>query len=174
MPSSEGVSTSKDRLRVGVYFSFPAGGIGRYNAELLKALCAWEDLEFEYACLPNFKWADELACPVWPGLFGISHEVPVIRMARFLAGQWRNPVRALRHFKKWGAQVIHWTNVNHLSFPYWRGAQARSGLKMVISAHDVRRQVAVLNRRYEDRQLAAIYRTADALLVPVPLLDNRP
>ncbi len=102
---------------------------------------------------------------VWPGLFGISHDRQMIRKARFLVGQWRNPLCASKHFQKSGVRLIHWTDINHLAAPLWRRLLDRSGMKMVISAHDVKRGVAVLNRGYEDRQLTGLYRRADAILV---------
>jgi glycosyltransferase involved in cell wall biosynthesis len=152
-------------LRIGIYFAFPAGGIGRYNRELVRALAELGDVDVEYACLPNYAWADDLPCRVWRGLFPISDRVPALRRARFLLGQWCNPRRALRHFHEAGVPLIHWTNIHHLSAPLWRGLLDRSGTAMVISAHDVCRGVAIVNRAYEDRQLAWVYRRADALLV---------
>ncbi len=150
---------------IGVYYSFPAGGIGRYNLEWLRRMGLRPGLNIELACLPEFCWDATINGQHWPYLYRISSPVPTIRRARFLVGQFLNPRRAIRHFAATGCRVLHCTDVNHLSFPTWRGQLDRSGLQFVVTAHDVRRQVAVLNRRYEDRQLRSIYQRADAIFV---------
>lgn len=151
--------------RIGIYYSFPGGGIGRYNSEWLRALSSQVEASLEFVSLPEFEWDETIACEHWPNLFSISSPIVPWRRAKFLIGQVVNPRRAIRHLSQAGAEIIHFTDVNHLSYPFWRRALDRSGMKMVVTAHDVRRQVAVLNRAYEDNQLKAVYQRADAILV---------
>ncbi|MDC0278554.1 glycosyltransferase family 4 protein, partial [Akkermansiaceae bacterium] len=54
---------------------------------------------------------------------------------------------------------------NYLTYPLWGNALRKAGAKIVVSAHDVLRQKAILCRSWEDRQLAAFYYDADAILV---------
>ncbi|MDA9830230.1 glycosyltransferase family 4 protein [Akkermansiaceae bacterium] len=151
--------------KIGIYYSFPAGGIGRYNLEWLRALASPPTHELEYVSLPELAWDDSIPCAHWPGLFSISSSFVPWRKAKFLIGQVLNPSRAIQHTARNGCQLIHFTDVNHLSYPLWKQQLNHSGMKVVVTAHDVKRQVAVLNREYEDRQLRAIYRRADAILV---------
>ena len=152
-------------VRVGFYVFFPAGGIGRYTNELLRAMSAIEDLQAEAICTPDFQWKDSEDYSVWAGLKSIHHSIPVLRRLRFLHRQFVNPVRCLRHAKKTGMDIVHFSNINHLSFPFWQQYFQRSNVRVAISVHDVKRQKHMLNREWEDRQLKATYKFADALFV---------
>lgn len=151
--------------KIGIYYSFPGGGIGRYNLEWLRVLASLSTHELEYVTLPELHWDDSIPCAHWPGLFSISSSFVPWRKAKFLIGQAVNPRRVIQHTARNRCQLLHFTVVNHLSYPLWEQQMNRSGMKVVVTAHDVKRQVAVLNREYEDRQLRAIYRRADAILV---------
>lgn len=147
------------------YVFFPAGGIGRYTNELARALGARSDVEVEVACTPDFQWAHDPGYRTWTGLRSISHPIPLLRRSRFLRAQFANPVRFLRRAVNAGTDIIHFANVNHLSFPYWRRELEESGLRVAISVHDVKRQKPILNKAWEEHQLKAVYRIADALFV---------
>ena len=152
-------------MKIGIYSSLPGGGIGHYNLEWLRSLSLEANFELEYACLPEFAWDPNIACDHWPGLLSLSSKRKIARRARFLLGQWSNPRRAIMRMHDTGATIMHFTNFNHLSYPGWRRLLDRSGMGVVLTAHDVRRQVAMVNRRYEDSQLRRIYQRADAILV---------
>lgn len=152
-------------MRVLFYSCFPGGGIGRYTHELLERMRLIPNTELELACLPSFQWRDRGGYRVWPGLSEISHRTPWKRRSRFLLGQFLNPRRLFRRARDTGVDVVHLSNINHLTFPLW-GRQARRGpFRVVATAHDVRRAKAMINRRYEDYQLQRFYRMADALFV---------
>lgn len=152
-------------LRVGFYVFFPGGGIGRYTHELMRAMAARANVEVEVMCTPEYEWADEEAYRSWTGLQRISDEVATLRRMRFITGQFVNPRRAIRHAVAHNLDVLHLSNINHFSFPFWRAAAAQADLKIVASAHDVKRQKSILSRLWEDRQLKAFYRFANALFV---------
>ena len=86
----------KEKEKILFYLYFPAGGIGKYTHQQLKELGKHEDLDIEVACLPDYHWRDNDAYRIWPGLFGISHTVPLLRKLRFLLGQFINPKRLLK------------------------------------------------------------------------------
>ena len=152
-------------LRVGFYIFFPGGGIGRYTHHLMKTMGQRSGVEVEAICTPDYKWAHADEYATWDGLASISHDIPTLRRWRFLKGQFVNPKRAIEHAGSAGLDVLHLANINHLSFPYWRPKIADTGVKVVASAHDVKRQKSIISRRWEDRQLKAFYRFADALFV---------
>jgi glycosyltransferase involved in cell wall biosynthesis len=152
-------------IGVCVYVFFPAGGIGRYTNEWMRALYASEEVAAEVVCSPDFQWKQAGGYPAWTGLMSLSHPVPAFRRARFLAGQFVNPRRGIAHAAARGAGLLHFANINHLSFPSWRGALKASGVRVCATVHDVKRPTPILSRRWEDRQLKAFYRTADALFV---------
>jgi len=152
-------------LKVGFYNFFPAGGIGRYTASLLEELGQREELDVHLFCAPEFRWQSIPNVAIHPVLHNISHSFAPIRKARFLVQQVRNPLRAIAHARRLGIRVMHFAEFNHLSFPVWKRALERSGIKMAVSAHDVRRQKAVFQAGWEDRQLKAVYQKADALFV---------
>lgn len=152
-------------LRVGFYVFFPGGGIGKYTHRLMQAMGQDPDIEVEVLCTPDYEWKEGEAYATWAGLRSISHEIPLIRRWRFLSGQFVNPKRAIQHAKNRCLDVLHFANINHLSFPYWRSALERSDMKTAASAHDVKRQKSIVYRRWEDHQLRAFYQFTDALFV---------
>jgi len=152
-------------IRVGVYIFFPAGGIGRYTYEWLRVLGRMPEVEAEIICTPDFQWKGAEEYATWDGLRSISHEVPLLRRIRFVKGQFVNPLRSLRHVEEANLDIIHIANINHFSFPFWRKALEKSHARVTVAVHDVLRQNAILNRMWEDRQLRAFYRFADALFV---------
>ncbi|MBI2378469.1 MAG: glycosyltransferase family 4 protein [Deltaproteobacteria bacterium] len=152
-------------LRAAVYLFFPGKGIGRYTHELMNALARRDEVRAELLCLPSYQFLEQASYRVWPKLREISHPWPPRRRARFLLGQATNPVLAISRAVRTGAKVLHLSNINHLSFPLWRPLLDRSGLKLVATAHDVRRGKAIIHRPYEEQQLRAFYERADALFV---------
>ena len=152
-------------VSVGYYVFFPAGGIGRYTRELVTEITPIQGIETELICTPDYHWQSKNNYPVWAGLNSISHEIPTVRKARFLSGQFTNPRKCIARAVDKGMDIIHFSNINHFSFPFWRGAYRKSKLKMAITVHDVKRQKEILYRRWEDHQLKAVYRFADALFV---------
>lgn len=160
-PKREGVKP----LRVSFYVFFPAGGIGRYTNELLLEMSRLPGLEVEAICTPDFQWRDASGYASWAGLESISHPIPLLRRLRFLRGQIVNPVRGIEHAVRTGADLIHFSNINHVTFSYWRKHLEKAAIPVAVSVHDVRRQKPILNRAWEERQLKAFYRYADALFV---------
>ena len=152
-------------IKVNVYVSFPSGGIGRYTSMWLRELQALDHAEVELMCLPEFKWRDAGDYAKWAGLMSISHSIPTLRRARFLIGQFVNPLRGVWRAHTTQADIIHFADFSHLTFPLWKGLIDRTSLRVAISAHDVKRGKAILHRGWEDRQLKAAYRYADALFV---------
>jgi len=152
-------------LRVGFYIFFPGGGIGRYTHKLMGTMGQRSGVEVEAICTPDYKWAHADEYATWDGLASISHNIPTLRRWRFLKGQFVNPKRAIEHASSTGLDILHLANINHLSFPYWCSKIEDTDVKVVASAHDVKRQKSMISRRWEDRQLKAFYRFADALFV---------
>jgi glycosyltransferase involved in cell wall biosynthesis len=152
-------------LRVLFYSFFPGGGIGRYTHELVTRLARLPGVEAELACLPNFEWLAAAKYPVWPGLFGISDARALKRRSRFLLAQFINPWRLLGRAGATQAKIVHLSNINHFSYPFWSRLPRDRALKIVATVHDVKREKPILWRRYEEGQLAAFYRRADALFV---------
>jgi len=163
--TSAAQKTNVERLRVLHYIFFPKGGIARYTHELLEYLHRDPELEMELACPAEFDWAKHANYHVWSDFRSIEHPQPWIRRMRFLRAQWANPRLACGRAIETNADIIHFQNINHFSYPLWRGAMQRTGAKLVITVHDVRRQKAILIRQYEDAQLRRMYREADALFV---------
>ena len=152
-------------MKVLFYQFFPGGGIGRYTDELATALSLEPGVEVEVACSPDFQHRDSASYPVWPRLFAVGHRISWVRRLRFLLAQWINPFRCLWRAKQSRADVIHFSNINHLSYAFWRIAARFGQFKIVATAHDVRRTKAILNRAWEEFWLAQFYRDADALFV---------
>jgi len=144
---------------------FPGGGIGRYTHRLMKAMGKRSGVEVEVICTPDYEWAHSDGYATWDGLASISHDVPTLRRWRFLKGQFVNPKRAIDHAVSTDLDVLHLANINHLTFPYWRAKLEKAEVRIVASAHDVKRGKSIINRSWEDRQLKAFYRFADALFV---------
>lgn len=159
------MADSNAPLRVGFYIFFPGGGIGRYTHSLMTTMARREDVAVEALCTPDYEWVGTDGYTTWDGLASISHDIATLRRWRFLKGQFVNPTRAIDHAVSTGLDVLHLANINHLTFPYWRSKLEGSGVKLVASAHDVKRGKSIVNRRWEDRQLKAFYRYADALFV---------
>jgi len=152
-------------LRVGFYIFFPGGGIGRYTHNLMAAMARRDDAGVEALCTPDYEWVGTDGYATWDGLASISHDIATLRRWRFLKGQFVNPTRAIDHAVSTALDVLHLANINHLTFPYWRSKLEGSGVRVVASAHDVKRRKSIISRRWEDRQLKAFYRYADALFV---------
>lgn len=152
-------------MKILCYQFFPGGGIGRYTHELLSHMQLRGDVEVELVCLPAYEWKRASTYPVWTGLQGISHRLPMIRRVKFLAAQGVNPRRLIQRAAETGADVVHFSNINHLTFPLWRRGLDRTSVKVAATVHDVRRAKAMINRRYEEHQLKSFYRRADALFV---------
>ena len=72
--------------------------------------------------------------------------------------QFVNPGRLFRRMRATGAQIVHLSNVNHLTFPYWSRLAARVEARMVATAHDIEGAKPMLNRTYEDRQANRFFR----------------
>ena len=152
-------------IRVGTYVYFPGGGIGRYTVEVLRALGRLPDVEAELWCAPDFHWQQPDGYAVWDGLWGLTDPRPTVRRSNFLISQVLSPRRAARRARREGTDVVHFASFNNLTFPLWKRALSRSGARVVITAHDVLRVKPILHAGWEDGQLAAVYRWADALLV---------
>lgn len=155
----------RKKAKVLFYLFFPAGGIGKYTHQQLEELVHNEDLEIEVACLPNYQWRENDSYRTWPGLLGISHRIAPIRKLRFLMGQFINPRRLIHRAMHKQADIIHICNINYLSFPAWEGLLDAWQGKLVCTAHDIRRRVSILNRRWEEKQLQRFYRRCDAVFV---------
>lgn len=155
-------------MKVLHYLFFPAGGIGRYQHDLLPYLCEAPDIDVELACLPGYTFLEEASYPCWPGLFDIEHRTPPIRRMRFLAGQWINPLRLAKRAREWQADIIHLNQINYLSFAQWEKPMRQTGAKVVATVHTTIRNKGLICLPYERRQLAAFYRFADHLFVHNP------
>lgn len=151
-------------MRIAFYLYFPGGGIGRYTHHLASAL-QQKGAECMVLCSPDYQWRQAATYPIWGGLKSILHAFPPMRKARFLLRQWSNPLLAIRYARDHGFDVLHFSNINHITFPFWRNALAKSGLLVSATVHDVRRKKTILNRRWEEQQLKAFYRFADVLFV---------
>ena len=151
-------------LHVCMYVFFPAGGIGRYADSLMKHLNAVPGLSGEVICTPDFLWKEAEEYSVWTGLKSLSHPIPTIRRFRFLQGQFINPHRCIKHAVERGASIIHYANINHLTFPFWRGPLEAAGVGVAATVHDVLRST-IVNKQWEDKQLRAFYEFADILFV---------
>ncbi len=152
-------------IRVLHYFAFPGGGIGRYVHELLTRMVGQPGLDIELACIPSYHYLKEATYPVWPGLREITHPVPILRRIRFAINLVVNPLRAIRRARQTGAQIIHLSTIPHATFALWSRALRRSGIKLVATAHDVRRSQGLIWHSYEIEQLKRLYRTCQALFV---------
>ena len=153
-------------VRALMYMFFPGGGIGRYTHELAEALHELPDVEVELACLREFQFLGEATYPTWPQLLRIHSDKPLYRRMRFLTGQFVSPRRAIQRAVEGKVDVLHLSNINHLTFPLWRRwlKKARP-LKIAATAHDVRRSKSMLNKRWETNALRQFYENADALFI---------
>ncbi|WP_460166657.1 glycosyltransferase family 4 protein [Thermostilla marina] len=147
------------------YFAFPGGGIGRYVNELLRAMQDQDGPAIELACLPSFEYLQQATYPTWPGLFNITHPIPILRRLRFAANLAVNPIRAIRRAEKTGARLLHLSSIPHVTFPLWSRFLRKSQVELVATAHDVRRRHAITYLPYELAQLRRLYRTCRVLFV---------
>ncbi len=152
-------------IRVLHYFAFPGGGIGRYVHELLTRMAVEPEIDVELACIPSFHYRDEATYRLWTGLRDITHPVAICRRIRFAVNLLVNPLRAIRRAKTTGAGILHLSTIPHVTFARWSRAIRRSGIRLVATAHDVRRSQWAFWRSYEIEQLKSLYRACDALFV---------
>ena len=152
-------------LRVLFYQFFPGGGIGRYTHLLASELNRHSEVDVELVCSPEYHHLAEADYRVWSGLAPIGAKNPLVRKAKFLMGQWRNPRRFVGYLRDQECDVVHFSNINHLTYRFWRNQIHRPSHKVVATVHDVRRAGKILNRRWESRWLRCFYEDADALFV---------
>ena len=166
--SATGASCIKQAVtvRVLMYMFFPGGGIGRYTHEVATELNQLPDIDLELACLREYQFLQEADYRTWPGLMRIASPLPLCRRARFLGAQFVSPQRAIRHAIQSNANILHLSNINHLTFPLWQRWLPRTNtLKVVATAHDVRRSKSILNRSWETHALRKFYESADAIFI---------
>ncbi len=159
------MESKTSQTRVMFYQFFPGGGIGRYTNELATAFHRSGEVAVEVACCPEYAYRDTACYDVYPGLAPISHPVPILRKSRFLLAQVTSPRAALSRAEDRNVDVIHFSNINHLTYRFWRERVRRGPFKVAATVHDVRRKKAILNRHWEERGLKQFYRDADALFV---------
>jgi glycosyltransferase involved in cell wall biosynthesis len=159
------MSDNKPPVRVLHYFAFPGGGIGRYVHELLTRLRDQPEVEVELACIPSYHYLKQANYPTWPGLREITHPVPLRRRLRFAINLFVNPIRAIRRARLTGAQILHLSTIPHVTFALWSRKLKKTGLRLVATAHDVRRSQGLICYPYEIEQLKRLYRACDALFV---------
>ena len=155
------------KLKVLFYVFFPGGGIGKYSHEVLSAMHTLrsDNADARVICMPTYEWCESAEYPVQSSLMAISHRRPVLRKLRFLVAQWVNPVRLCQAAFRWKPDWIHFSNVNPLTYPFWRLLLKATKAKVAITAHDVRRQKGILNLRWEHMQLKRMYQDAALLFV---------
>ncbi len=163
MPSQ--VIDQKSPMRVLHYMFFPGGGIGRYIHELCSAQAEVGSVDLRLVCNPDFVYQSDARYPIDPSLFSLDSRIPAVRRGRFLAGQWISPKRFLKRVRSEQADVVHFSNINHLSYAFWRKELKKTGVKVCCTAHDVRRASKIINRKWEDRWLAQFYLDCDAVFV---------
>ena len=152
-------------IRVLHYFAFPGGGIGRYVHELLSRMHTVPDLAVELACVPSYHYLGNAPYPVWPGLKDITHPVPLRRRIRFALNLFVNPLRAIARAEATGAQILHLSTIPHVTFSFWLRRLNRTQIRLVATAHDVRRSQGLISLRYELEQLRRLYRRCEAIFV---------
>jgi glycosyltransferase involved in cell wall biosynthesis len=158
-------SHSATPIRVLFYQFFPGGGIGRYTHELASAVDLDSGVDVEVGCSPDYEHLSVASYRTWAGLQSIAHTVPLLRRIRFLSAQVANPIRCLNRAKATRADVIHYSNINHLTYRFWRARLKGLPCKYVATVHDVRRAGKILNRGWEERSLRQFYEDADGLFV---------
>ena len=147
------------------YMFFPGGGIGRYLNEIIQFQVEQGEFEIGLVCSPNFEYLQDVPCAAFPTLMTLGSKNPLVRRARFLLAQWMSPWRLCRLVEQLRPKIVHFSNINYLSYASWRGKLQRLGVKMVATAHDVRRAKALIYRPYEERMLKQFYRDCAALFV---------
>jgi glycosyltransferase involved in cell wall biosynthesis len=153
------------RLKVLYYLTFPGGGITRYAGEFMKA--AGGRVEFDVLCPPGTA-IEGPGITLHPELAELRGGTRWRSRKAFGLSQIGNPRRLLRAVAELKPDVIHFGNVTHLTYPFWRGALRRGGIPFVATVHDVRRRSSIVNRKFEERQLRRFYRDAAALFVHGP------
>ena len=84
---------------------------------------------------------------------------------KFLMGQWINPRRFVNATNKTKTDVLHYSNFNHLTYPCWKGLRDKHRTIQACTAHDIKRRVSILNRKWENHQLRQFYRGCDLIFV---------
>ena len=158
-------SASGSPIRALMYIFFPGGGIGRYTDHLASALTSTTRVSAEVACSPQFEYLKTADYPTWPHLSSINSRNPLLRKAKFLRSQFTSPRLAISRARQIRAEILHFSNINHLSYATWRKAALRGPFHMIATAHDVRRGVAIVNRSWETKWLVQFYRDCRALFV---------
>lgn len=154
-------------MRVCYYLFFPGegSGIGKYSHEVMQHLAERSDVRPTLVCCPTCHWKQFAAYPCWPGLREISHPRPFRRRLRFLAGQFINPFRFVRYASQQDADILHFGNINQITFPIWQSSLRRFNGCKVATVHDVFRQKGIVSVDYDNRQLSRFYCSMDALFV---------
>jgi len=163
-PNSSARQRVARTLRVLMYQFFPGGGIGRYTHELAQELRQRDDLDLSVVCSPDFEWLRRSSYDTRVELPSLRHANPLLRKSRFLAAQFRSPRRLLAMAAEQRANLVHFANINHLTFPWWKRLIPRT-TRIVATAHDVRRAKSIVSRHWETRALQDFYRSCDALFV---------
>lgn len=159
-------STAAKSVRALMYMFFPGGGIGRYTHELAEEINRLPEVDLEVACSCEYEYLKRAKYRTWPQLMRIHSERATIRKARFLAAQFVSPHRVIRHAIEARVDILHFANINHLTFPLWRRWLKNSNtIRLVATAHDVRRSKRIINRTWETRALRQFYESADALFI---------
>ncbi len=158
-------ASTSNPIRVLHYFAFPGGGIGRYVHELVSRMGTQPDLEVELACIPSYYYLRQATYPVWPGLREVTHPLPLVRKMRFAVNLVVNPLRAIRRARAIRAHILHLSTIPHVTFALWSRVLRRSGVRLVATAHDVRRSQGLIWHAYELEQLRRLYRFCNALFV---------
>ena len=159
------ISKYGSSLRVLFYQFFPGGGIGRYTHELASAINRDSRVDVEVACSRDYEYLSGAPYRTWSSLQSFSHPIPIARKFRFLTAQVTNPIRCLNHAKTSRVDLIHFSNINHLTYRFWRARIRRQKYPYVATAHDVRRAGKILSRRWEDASLKQFYKDSGALFV---------
>ena len=123
------------------------------------------DLEVELACIPSYYYLRQATYPVWPGLREVTHPLPLVRKMRFAVNLVVNPLRAIRRARAIRAHILHLSTIPHVTFALWSRVLRRSGVRLVATAHDVRRSQGLIWHAYELEQLRRLYRFCNALFV---------
>ena len=152
------------QIKVGYYSFFPAGGIGQYSHYLCLELSRNKDVDVTLICTRDYQWRKSSGVKYWDGLLKFNNDNKYLRKMLFLIAQFVNPVRALNYAKRNGIEILHFSQINIISFFFWRYFIYKE-CKIIVTAHDVLRGKAILNRKFETRMLKEIYRRSDIIFV---------
>lgn len=122
-------------------------------------------VDVELACSPEFEYLQTCEYSTWPHLDSISSSNLFMRKAKFLRSQFTSPRKLMARAEETSADIVHFSNINHLSYASWRTRALKGSFAMTATAHDVRRGKAILNRSWETRWLKQFYRDCRALFV---------